>query len=79
MTVTKAWIAGKLYDSITKYGLEGEDEKPSLSDDLSESVDWRLSLAVALNCSAALRRSDESGADTLLSFFALLNGFQYLL
>lgn len=61
MTVTKAWIAGKLYGNITDFGVQGDNQKPSLSTELNPDVDRWLSHSVALNCSAALRRQPESG------------------
>lgn len=63
MTVTKAWIAGKLYENLTEFRVkEGDEEaEKSLSKELSPKVDELLSNAVALNCSAALRIQDTSG------------------
>lgn len=62
MTVLKLWVAGKLQDNLTDYALMTESDRPcTLSDELPPTVNCRLSEAIMLNCSAELRRQDDTG------------------
>lgn len=68
MTVTKAWVAGKLIEDVRRFdgGVAGNGAgQPRLASELSSSVVKQLSNAIVLNCSASLQQQQESGKEAL--------------
>ena len=70
MTVLKAWIAGKMQSDITDCGLfTDKNRETSLSDRLNSTVNQILAESVVLNCSAELRRQEDTGLFCPFPFF----------
>ena len=65
MTVTKAWVGGKIIEDVKKKDrdVSGNGASHSLTSELSESVVSQLTKAIVLNCSASLQRQEDSGGD----------------
>ena len=65
MTVTRAWIAGRFVDDVGSYspGKQGSngDRETDLASRLDPRVVKQLNAAIAVNCSASLRKQEGTG------------------
>jgi magnesium-transporting ATPase (P-type) len=66
MTVTKAWVAGRSIGGIAEMVAGGSDGKGGMDSLLDPRVVSTLNQAIALNCTASLRRQASGAKQQLL-------------
>ena len=71
MTVTRAWIAGRFVDDVGSYSPWNQGSNGDGGTDLAAKLDPRvvkqLNAAIAVNCSASLRKQEGTGGLHLLN------------